>query len=425
MASGVKLVGWVIVMTSLLLPIVAQAQCNPTTYNPFTGKFDCIVTAGSVGPTGANGVTGVTGATGSTGVSGSAGSAGTNGTTGATGANGSTGVAGSTGTTGSTGATGATGTNGTGTGDQALKVTATFSATPTFTCSSNTINSFELSTALTTNVTGSTLSSCNTGQILNFKICQDGTGGRTFAWPTGFTTAPTILPIAGVCTKTSFYWDGSAAQLLASSMDGGPNQFGSEIAAPGTPGTGLFYCWADSTSHDGIRCKANGSANIFAPVLTTGDIITTTGAINANAVTSSKMAVVNTRRVCDIVVGDTTGSAVTNAQLGPQKRICFIPAAATLVELDVSADGGTPNVIVGNNTAGTITNVVSSALATASSGGIACSKTSAVTGIDGATTCSATLQNTSLAAGSYLELVSGTAGGTAKLMTIHLVYTIN
>lgn len=91
----------------------------------------------------------------------------------------------------------------------------------------------------------------------------------------------------------------------------------------------------------------------------------------------------------------------------------------------MAADGGTPNVIVAVNHAGSDSNIVSSALATASSGGIACSKTSGVAGIDGVTTCSATLQNTSVAAGDYLELVSGTAGGTAKFMTVHIIYTVN
>jgi hypothetical protein len=52
-------------------------------------------------------------------------------------------------------------------------------------------------------------------------------------------------------------------------------------------------------------------------------------------------------RVCNIVVGDTSsGSAITDAQLGPQKDICFIEAAASLKEGLVSADAGTPNVIV-------------------------------------------------------------------------------
>lgn len=131
------------------------------------------------------------------------------------------------------------------------------------------------------------------------------------------------------------------------------------------------------------------------------------------------------RRTCDIAVGDETASVIVNGQLGPQKRICFIPGAATIVEMDVAADGGTPSVIVGNNAAGTVTNIVSSALATAASGGIACSNVGGTAGIDGVTTCSGTLQNTGLATGSYLELVSGTAGGTAKLMTIHVIYTIN
>jgi hypothetical protein len=129
---------------------------------------------------------------------------------------------------------------------------------------------------------------------------------------------------------------------------------------------------------------------------------------------------------CNISIGDqSSGSAITNAQLGPQSRLCFVPGAATVTEIEVAADGGTPNVIVGRNHAGTITNLLSGALATAASGGIACSNTGGTLGLDGATTCTNTLQNTSLAQGDYIELVSGTAGGTAKLMTIHITYTLN
>lgn len=162
--------------------------------------------------------------------------------------------------------------------------------------------------------------------------------------------------------------------------------------------------------------------NLSGDVTTSGSLATT---IAANAVSSGKMAVVNTRQVCDIPVGDTSGSAISNAQLGPQSRVCYIPYAATIVEMDVNADAGTPNVIIGVNHAGSISNIVSGALATAASGGIACSKTTAVTGINGATTCTNTLQNTSIAAGDYLELVSGTAGGTAKFFVAHVIYTIN
>jgi len=132
------------------------------------------------------------------------------------------------------------------------------------------------------------------------------------------------------------------------------------------------------------------------------------------------------RKVVDIAVGDQSSSSVlTNAQLGPQYRMSFVPAAGTVKEIDVEADGGTPSVIVGyRNPAGTLVNLLSSALATGSAGVNACSNTGGTTGLDGVTTCSATLQNTTVALGGYFELVSGTAGGTAKLMTIHLVMAV-
>jgi hypothetical protein len=133
-------------------------------------------------------------------------------------------------------------------------------------------------------------------------------------------------------------------------------------------------------------------------------------------------SIIPTYHVCDIPIGDESAAVLVNGQLGPQSRLCYIPIAATIVELDVNADGGTPNVIVGRNHAGTISNIVSSALATASAGGIACSNAGGTIGINGVTTCAGTLQNTSLAAGDYLELVSGTAGGTAKLMVVHVIY---
>jgi len=39
--------------------------------------------------------------------------------------------------------------------------------------------------------------------------------------------------------------------------------------------------------------------------------------------------------------------------------------------------------------------------------------------------CAATLQNTGLNGGDWIELVSGTAGGTARLVTIHVIYAVN
>lgn len=196
-----------------------------------------------------------------------------------------------------------------------------------------------------------------------------------------------------------------------------------------------------TSSGNTIDCTGAVSANVVTAsgTLTSGALLfgngtktATTGNLSGDVSTSGSgvttLATKRITRTCDIAIGDTSSStAITNAQLGPQKRICYIPYAATVVEVNVGADAGTPNVIVGVRPAAdnTVSNLVSSALATAASGGIACSNTGGTTGLNGTTTCSATLQNTSIAAGSYIELVSGTAGGTAKWMSAHIVYTVN
>ncbi len=161
--------------------------------------------------------------------------------------------------------------------------------------------------------------------------------------------------------------------------------------------------------------------------------------IAANAVTSAKMAVVNTRRVCSIVIGADNGTALTDADIGPQREQCKIPYAATVVEIDVNADAGVPSVIpykricttyVANVcTVWTTTNLVSSALAAAAGGFDACSKTTAALGLDngenGGTMCSATLQNTIIDSGTWFGLLSGTAGGTAKRLSVDIIYVVN
>lgn len=230
----------------------------------------------------------------------------------------------------------------------------------------------------------------------------NGSAAAHTIWGSAATTSNTILGFAVVPT-TGRLLDCTVASTTCTLHDSGVVT--ANVVNASAPGVGIAH-FAGSTQ------------TVTSSTIATSDIAN-------NAVTSAKQAVVNTRRVCDIAVGDTSGSsAIANPQLGPQKRICFIPAAATIVELDVSADAGTPNVIVAVNHAGVDSNIVSSALATAASGGIACSNAGGTTGIDGATTCSATLQNTSVAAGDYLELVSG-SGSTAKFFAGHITYTVN
>lgn len=101
---------------------------------------------------------------------------------------------------------------GTGTASITRTVVA-FSATPTYTCATH-IQEWEMT--LTGNVTApNPLSGCVAGDILTMRAIQDATGNRTFAWPTGFSSACTISPTASVETKQIFYWDGTNAIPLS------------------------------------------------------------------------------------------------------------------------------------------------------------------------------------------------------------------
>jgi len=179
--------------------------------------------------------------------------------------------------------------------------------------------------------------------------------------------------------------------------------------------------WIPGAPVSSVFGQTGAVGNLTGDVTTSGSSAAT---IAANAVTSAKSAVVNTRRTCTILIGADNGSALANTDLA-QPRWCYIPYAATVVEVMVAGDAGTPSVIVGRNHAGTVANLVSSALATGAIGALACSNTGGTTGLDAATTCGATLQNTAIAAGDWLDLVSGTAGGTAKRMSISVTYTVN
>lgn len=230
----------------------------------------------------------------------------------------------------------------------------------------------------------------------------NGSAAAHTIWGSGATTTNTILGPATVPT-TGHVLDCSTSSTTCTLHDSG--LVTANVVNASSPGPGIAH-FAGSTQTVTSSAIANGD-------------------LGANAVDSAKMAVVNTRRVCDMAFGSTNAAAaLADGDLGPQKAMCYVPYAATVVEIDVRADGGTPSIIVGvEDNSASVVNLTSSALATAASGARACSKTTAVAGIDG-TTCSATLQNTSIAAGNYIQAVSGTAGGTAKLMTVHVVYVV-
>jgi hypothetical protein len=290
---------------------------GPTGTAGATGPTGPTGPQGTAGATGATGSTGPTGSTGSTGPTGSAGAAATiaagtatalspgatpmvvnagsssaaifnfgipAGAAGATGSTGPTGPTGPTGSTGSAGATGPTGPTGpAGTGQAGQYTSVSFSSTPTFTASSTTNNAWAIT--LTGNVTSSTLASSAAGQFLAFKVCQDATGSRTFAWPTGFSAAVTVFPTASTCTEQAFFWDGSNAQPLGPAQVSGSSLsalwYGPTGTAPGTPPSGFVAAWFDSTDN---ALKAKNSAGIVTaavnPVACSNQVVT---AISDNA----------------------------------------------------------------------------------------------------------------------------------------------
>lgn len=273
--------------------------------------------------------------------------------------------------------------------------------------------------------TGS-LTLTNVGGNAKSVILQAGdpTADRTF-----------VLPIADGTNGQVLQTNGSGV-LSFGTPAGGGTVTSIATTSPITGGTitttGTIACATCVTSASaltngqlvaGAGSQASAVTNLTGDVTTSGGVATT---IAANAVTSAKTAVVNTRRTCVILVGADNGSVLADADLGPQLDQCYIPYASTVVEVFVKADGGTPNVIVQKRSvANSPTALLSSALATASSGARACSNTGGTTGLDATTTCSGTLQNTSIAAGETIGLTSGTAGGVAKRMTIAVTWTVN
>jgi len=238
-------------------------------------------------------------------------------------------------------------------------------------------------------------------------------------------TAGTLTCAALTLASAQFANQGTTTTVLHGNAAGNPS-FAAVSLTTDVSGT-LPIANGGTGTASTLTGLVRGSASAMTAAELSGDV-TTSGSnaatIANNAVNSAKSAVVNTRRTCTIVVGANNGSALVDADLAQDEQ-CFVSQPSTAVEITVRADAGTPNVIVGRDRLGTDVNLLSAALATAAAGAQACSKTTAVTGLDGTTTCSATLQNTGLNAGDWIKLTSGTAGGTAKRMSIAITWLVD
>jgi hypothetical protein len=82
--------------------------------------------------------------------------------------------------------------------------TLTFSATPIFSASSYSY----FTMTLTANATSSTITGGVNGQIITIDICENGTGGFTFAWPANVTNPPPVALAANACTAVPMVYNG-------------------------------------------------------------------------------------------------------------------------------------------------------------------------------------------------------------------------
>ncbi len=156
--------------------------------------------------------------------------------------------------------------------------------------------------------------------------------------------------------------------------------------------------------------------NAIASAVAIGDV--SNGTVNPAKATNG----IN-RRVCTIPVGSDDGILLVDTNLGPQLHICRVPSAATVEEITVWANNGTPDVMVHRRSGATNTALLSGNIATAASGGQACARASA--GLNSAgVSCVGTLQNVSIPAGSTIGLTSGNAGGVASRMSIAVTYLV-
>jgi len=273
----------------------------------------------------------------------------------------------------------------------------------------------------------SLFSGCSGTQYLGADgACHTSSGGSGYVVLTTGSGAPATNCAAPSSSNLAVYLDSTNSdewwcyatnswKKTLSVTGSGPYQAtGATGSVPSAPASGMVTCYFDNALNTQVCLDPSGNSWQMVKETTVADV---------------------QKRSCDISVGDgSSSSVVANGQLGPQKHGCKITSSATVLEVDVDSDAGSPAVVVGRRrctawTSGVcsaegVANLVSAAVA-AAAGFMGCSNASGAAGIDGSTVCGATLQNAALNGGDWIELVSGVAGGTAKLVTVHVVYTVN
>jgi len=205
------------------------------------------------------------------------------------------------------------------------------------------------------------------------------------------------------------------------------------LPAPSLPSGLMIFrgAWSATASYAANDMVTSGSGTYLALLAST----------NVTPLDGSIWKKTNTEyKTCMINIGAVNASAaLVDADLGPQYELCRVNNAGLLVEVAFTAGSGTgtPSILLqkrhcasfsgGECNSWTLSDLQSGALAVATGLVPVCAMSAtAQTCIDGTTSSgSITITNTALAKGDWIELKSGTAGGTAKTANIVATWAVN
>ena len=233
-----------------------------------------------------------------------------------------------------------------------------------------------------------------------------GADGRTILYGT---TAPTTEGSDGdfyIWTSTNYFYGPKA---------GGLWPVGTSLVGPAGAGATPNTTKGDLAGFD--------TASARVPVGTNGQVLTADSTSGVGVAWKTQ-----TRSSCFDLGADNAAADLMDADIGPQGRIFMVPMAVTVTEITVSANAGTPSVIVQKQNTSTATDLLSGALTTASSGGVACATTGSAcldgTAKSGTVSIITTGSANTLAAGDWIQTKAGSgfASSGAKRLSVCITY---
>lgn len=192
-------------------------------------------------------------------------------------------------------------------------VAVTFSSTPIFDATKG--NAFQIT--LTGDVTSSTLSNATAGQFIFFTITQDGTGGHTFAWPSNFQNAPTVVSTASKATNVVGFYDGTNFNIAGQWNTATSGTGGGSVTSVGMTGDGVLY----QPTVSGSPITTSGT---LAPALASADA----GYVLAGPI-GSMQSNVSYRQSKVAVASGTSGTITFDSPIQSGSAIVVVPLATS------------------------------------------------------------------------------------------------